>query len=130
METIISGGDTAKLFEPVDSTLTILTTSLRNTLINQSSTARAKIDVKLTILDANARKLLMFIDELTPIWQQFTQHPVSFMGGFFSGVLRLNLADDPVKSWLSQQIGSTTYTTSTTEGHNGKAGGPQSIAIE
>ncbi|WP_017314521.1 hypothetical protein [Mastigocladopsis repens] len=73
----------------------------------------------------------MFVDELTPIFKQFTQHPVSFMGGFFSGLLRLNLADDPVKGWLSQQLGSSTYTTSTpTEAHNGKAGGPQSISIE
>ncbi|MCX7594205.1 MAG: hypothetical protein N2235_10655 [Fischerella sp.] len=72
----------------------------------------------------------MFIDELSPIWQQFIQHPVSFMGGFFSGVLRLNLADDPVKSWLDRQMRSTAHTTSTTDVDNGKAGGPQSIAIE
>jgi hypothetical protein len=37
----------------------------------------------------------MFIDELTPIFKQFTQHPVSFLGGFVSGLLRLSLADDP-----------------------------------
>lgn len=76
----------------------------------------------------------MFIDELTPIFKQLTQHPVSFMGGFVSGLLRLNLADDPVKSWLSQQLGSTSTTvstnTSTSDGHNGKASGPQSISIE
>ncbi|MBW4632364.1 MAG: hypothetical protein KME30_10835 [Iphinoe sp. HA4291-MV1] len=70
----------------------------------------------------------MFIDELTPILKQFTQHPVSFLGGFVSGLLRLNLADDPVKSWLSQQLDFTTNTTF--EAHNGKAGGPQSISIE
>ncbi|ARV62166.1 hypothetical protein BZZ01_29200 [Nostocales cyanobacterium HT-58-2] len=77
----------------------------------------------------------MFFDELSPIFKQFTQHPVSFLGGFVSGLLRLNLADDPVKSWLSQQLGSSTHTTSstttaTTEAHNGKASGPQSINIE
>ncbi|BAZ25852.1 hypothetical protein NIES4073_67580 [Kalymmatonema gypsitolerans NIES-4073] len=75
----------------------------------------------------------MFIDELTPIFKQFTQHPVSFLGGFVSGVLRLSLADDPVKSWLDQQRGSTTYTNSTTQptqAHNGKTGGPQSISID
>jgi hypothetical protein len=75
----------------------------------------------------------MFLDELTPIFKQFTQHPGSFMGGFVSGLLRLNLADEPVKSWLSQHLGSSTYTTSTsepTDAHNGKAGGPQSISIE
>lgn len=75
----------------------------------------------------------MFIDELTPIFKQFTQHPVSFLGGFVSGLLRLSLADDPVKSWLDQQRTSRTYTNSTTEptqAHNGKTGGPQSISIE
>ncbi|NMG11423.1 hypothetical protein [Brasilonema sp. UFV-L1] len=72
----------------------------------------------------------MFIDELTPILKQFTQHPVSFMGGFVSGLLRLNLNDDPVKSWLSEQLGSTTNTTEPTQAHNGKASGPQSISIE
>lgn len=72
----------------------------------------------------------MFLDELSPIWKQFSQHPVSFVGGFVSGALRLNLADDPVKSWLEKQTGSTTYTATAPEMHNGKAGGPQSIAIE
>jgi hypothetical protein len=71
----------------------------------------------------------MFIDELSPIFKQFTQHPVSFLGGFASGLLRLNLSDDPVRSWLDQQLSSTT-TTSTTQAHNGKTGGPQSISIE
>lgn len=71
----------------------------------------------------------MFIDELSPIFKQFTQHPISFLGGFVSGLLRLNLADDPVRSWLDQQLSSTT-TTSTTQAHNGKTGGPQSISID
>lgn len=72
----------------------------------------------------------MFLEELTPIFKQLAQQPVSFMGGFFSGVLRLNLADDPVKSWLNQQSGSTSYTDTTCESPNGKASGPQSITIE
>ena len=75
----------------------------------------------------------MFLNELTPIFQQFTQHPVSFLGGFFSGLLRLNLADEPVKSWLEQQIGSSSdISTASTSAqvHNGNTGGPQSIAIE
>ncbi|WP_250124756.1 hypothetical protein [Chroococcidiopsis sp. CCMEE 29] len=71
----------------------------------------------------------MFVDELSPIFKQFTQHPISFLGGFASGLLRLNLADDPVRSWLDQQLSSTT-TTSTTQAHNGKTGGPQSISID
>lgn len=75
----------------------------------------------------------MFIDELTPIFKQFTHHPVSFLGGFVSGLLRLSLADDPVKSWLDQQRGlstNRTLTTEPTQAHNGKTGGPQSISIE
>ncbi|MEC4813009.1 MAG: hypothetical protein SAK29_07015 [Scytonema sp. PMC 1069.18] len=74
----------------------------------------------------------MFLDELSPIFQQLIKHPVSFMGGFASGVLRLNLADDPVKTWLSQQLGSTNFgtTTSTSQGHNGKTDGPQTISID
>ena len=72
----------------------------------------------------------MFIDELTPIFKEFTQHPLSFMGGFVSGVLRLNLADDPVKSWIEEQIGKNGDLNSTYELHNGKARGPQQISIE
>lgn len=73
----------------------------------------------------------MFLDELSPIFKHFTQHPGSFLGGMFSGLLRISLADDPVKSWLDQQLGSTTYTSSTTRGNNDdRNGGPQSISIE
>lgn len=72
----------------------------------------------------------MFLDELSPIWKELTQQPIAFMGGFFSGVFRLNLADDPVKSWLDQQTGSTSYTATTSGSENGKTSGPQSITIE
>ncbi|MBN3949664.1 MAG: hypothetical protein HWQ38_25635 [Nostoc sp. NMS7] len=72
----------------------------------------------------------MFIDELSPLFREFIQHPVSFVGGLFSGVLRLNLADDPVKGWLDQQIRSNNYTSTTTDTHNGKATGPQQISID
>jgi len=72
----------------------------------------------------------MFVDELTPVFKQLTQHPVSFLGGFFSGVLRLNLTDEPVKNWLDQQIASTAYTPFNTQPHNGSVSGPQSISIE
>jgi hypothetical protein len=70
----------------------------------------------------------MFLSELNPIFKQFTQSPVSFMGGFVSGVLRLNLADDPVKSWLNQQLGTNSYNSS--DLHNGRTSGPQSISID
>lgn len=64
-----------------------------------------------------------------PIVNEASSHPMSFLGGFFSGLLRLNLSDDPVKSWLDQQTGVIT-SPSTTEANNGKGGGPQSISIE
>ena len=72
----------------------------------------------------------MFMDELTPIFKQLTQHPVSFLGGFFSGLLRLNLSDEPVKSWLDQEIGYNASTSSNTQDHNGKTSRPQSISID
>ncbi|MDZ8188972.1 MAG: hypothetical protein RMX96_29480 [Nostoc sp. ChiSLP02] len=72
----------------------------------------------------------MFIEELSPIFKEFTHHPGSFLGGLFSGVLRLNLSDDPVKSWLNQQTHSNSSTSNTTEAQNGKASGPQRIAID
>ncbi len=71
----------------------------------------------------------MFLDELTPIFKEFTQQPVAFLGGLFSGVFRLNLSDDPVKSWLDQQSG-TVSSAATTSTENGKASGPQSISID
>lgn len=71
----------------------------------------------------------MFLDELTPLAKELTAHPLAFLGGFFSGVFRLNLADDPVKSWLDQNVGGS-YSATTTDTLNGKNGGPQSISIE
>lgn len=70
----------------------------------------------------------MFLDELAPIFREVTQQPISFLGGFFSGVLRLNLSDDPVRSWLDQQVGSAP--SADTQINNGKSGGPQSITID
>ncbi len=72
----------------------------------------------------------MFLDELTPIVRELTQQPVALLGGFFSGVFRLNLADDPVKSWLDEQTGSTPYTTAPSGSENGRTSGPQSISID
>lgn len=72
----------------------------------------------------------MFLDELTPIVKELIQQPAAFMGGFFSGVFRLNLADDPVKSWLDEQTGSTSYRAAATGSENGRTTGPQSISIE
>ncbi len=72
----------------------------------------------------------MFFDELSPVFKELAQHPVAFFGGFVSGILRINLADDPVKSWLDSQGGTTSVTTPNEVANNGRSSGPQSIAIE
>jgi len=66
----------------------------------------------------------MFFDELTPIFKELTQQPVAFMGGLFSGLLRLNLSDEPIRNWLDKQSSSSSYSTT----RNGN--GPQSISID
>lgn len=71
----------------------------------------------------------MFLDELTPIVKELGKQPVAFMGGLFSGVFRLKLSEDPLKSWLDKQAGTTgSYPSSSTD--NGSSSGPQSISIE
>lgn len=72
----------------------------------------------------------MFVDELTPIFKELTQQPAAFLGGLVSGIFRLNLADDPVRSWLAQQAGSPAPTTFDHSTSNGRSSGPQSISIE
>jgi hypothetical protein len=70
----------------------------------------------------------MFLTELSPFVRELSQQPLAFMGGFVSGLLRLNLADDPVKSWLAKQgVSSNSITVSN---HNGKSNEPQSISID
>jgi hypothetical protein len=69
----------------------------------------------------------MFLSELTPLVQELVGQPVAFLGGFVSGLLRLNLADDPVRSWLDQHAGSTSGTSASP---NGRSTGPQSIDID
>lgn len=71
----------------------------------------------------------MFMDELMPLLKELTQQPIAFMGGFVSGIFRLNLMDDPVKSWLDKQTGTSLFG-STTAVQNGKSSGPQSISID
>ncbi len=47
----------------------------------------------------------MFLDELLPIAREIVKNPIAFAGGFASGVLRLDLNEEPVKSWLGKQSG-------------------------
>ncbi|MCT7950454.1 hypothetical protein NG798_11690 [Ancylothrix sp. C2] len=71
----------------------------------------------------------MFLDELNPVFKEFVQNPAAFLGGFVSGVLRLNLSDEPVKSWLEQQTGTSSSSYTTGPETNGNSG-PQSISID
>ncbi len=47
----------------------------------------------------------MFLDELLPIAREIVKNPIAFAGGFASGALRLDLNEEPVKSWLGKQSG-------------------------
>lgn len=45
----------------------------------------------------------MFLTELAPAFQKLIQQPLAFTGGFVSGVLHLNLNEEPLSKWLEQQ---------------------------
>ncbi len=47
----------------------------------------------------------MFIEELQPIVKEAIYQPIAFAGGLVSGLLKLKLSDDPLKSWLDKQGG-------------------------
>ncbi len=69
----------------------------------------------------------MFLSELTPFLQEMARQPVAFLGGFVSGILRLNLEDDPVKSWLEKQ---NVTVTETHPSQNESDNRPQQISID
>lgn len=45
----------------------------------------------------------MFLTELAPALQKLIQQPVAFASGFISGVLHLNLDEEPLSQWLEKQ---------------------------
>jgi hypothetical protein len=69
----------------------------------------------------------MLLNELTPILKELTKEPVAFCNGFISGVLRLNLTDDPMKTWLEKQAG---FTPTNSQTGSSPREEPQSIDIE
>ncbi|MEM9805053.1 MAG: hypothetical protein AAF959_07210 [Cyanobacteria bacterium P01_D01_bin.56] len=69
----------------------------------------------------------MFLDELTPIVQEILGQPVAFFGGFASGLLKINLGDDPVKSWLENQGADVS---NQNDGDDSSGKGPQTISID
>jgi hypothetical protein len=69
----------------------------------------------------------MFLQELSPIFQEIVQKPVAFMGGFASGLLRLDLSEDPVRTWLDREMGAPT---APVKPNNNGSSSPQSIDID
>jgi hypothetical protein len=69
----------------------------------------------------------MFITELQPILKELVHQPIAFAGGFVSGLLRLKLVDDPLKSWLEKQ-GVTNFSSQDMDRSNDNR--PQTISIE
>lgn len=68
----------------------------------------------------------MFLDELTPIVQEILGQPVAFLSGFATGMFKLDLSDDPVKSWLENQGADVS-----SQNDGGDADqGPQKISID
>ncbi len=76
----------------------------------------------------------MFFDELSPFVKELTQNPIAFLGGFAAGILRLDLNQDPVKTWLEQQGATPTPPAGgsggNSGGNSGNGNGPQSISID
>lgn len=64
------------------------------------------------------------MEELKPIVDALIMQPVAFLGGLFSGFLRLSPDQDPLKSWLNQQGATPTSSSAPPEK------GPQTISID
>lgn len=69
----------------------------------------------------------MFLTELSPAFQKFIQQPVAFASGFVSGVLHLNLNEEPLSQWLEQQGYNSTLSNTTVPNTSDR---PQSIDID
>jgi hypothetical protein len=71
----------------------------------------------------------MFLTELFPLAQKLLQQPVAFAGGFCSGLLKLNLNEEPLSAWLAKQ-GYTPGSSENVSTNNNNNNGPQSISID
>jgi hypothetical protein len=71
---------------------------------------------------------VFFMDEIKPIFNELVEQPVAFLGGLVSGFLKLELQQDPLRSWLEKQ--GATLKTPYAAGDSGKNDGPQSISID
>lgn len=70
----------------------------------------------------------MFLQELNPLFQELVSQPLAFVNGFVTGALRLNLNDDPLKTWLEQQGFNPNNPGGSNKSDNGSK--PQSISID
>ncbi len=69
------------------------------------------------------------MDELGPILRAVSDHPIPFLGGFFSGLFRLSANEDPVKDWLVNHMAKGSHPGSPDTPANTESG-PQRIIID
>ncbi|MEN9224543.1 MAG: hypothetical protein Q6M54_03635 [Thermostichus sp. DRC_bins_24] len=62
---------------------------------------------------------------MNEVWKEFLSNPVPFCGGLLSGLLRLDVKQDPLRSWLESQGLVVEDGPS-----SGNSAGPKSISIE
>lgn len=43
---------------------------------------------------------IMFLQELFFVCEEASKQPMAFVGGFVAGILRLDIHDEPLSSWL------------------------------
>jgi len=67
----------------------------------------------------------MLFNELSPLTREFLQQPTAFLGGFVSGLLGLDVQQDPLKSWLERHA-----TPSAPSSPSPPPSGPQRITID
>lgn len=73
----------------------------------------------------------MFLDELTPLFQELIQKPLAFTSGFVSGVLKLDPENDPVMGWISKTAGfEMPNPMKNSSNDDSSDNGPQTIDIE
>jgi len=72
----------------------------------------------------------MFLTELAPALQRLIQQPVAFASGFVSGVLHLNINEEPLSQWLEKQGYDATSNNSPNSSAANKSDRPQSIKID
>ena len=75
-------------------------------------------------------KEMMFLDELSPLFQELIQKPLAFTGGFVSGVLKLDPSSDPVMNWFSKATGIEIPNPMKNSSDDDSDSGPQTIDIE